>query len=220
MKSAKIIVSKDELELVFNKEWLYLKRSIIQKVFDYLGMLHEEFNRIARQKSLLLPYLPIDRMGKISRGENLEGLPYLIMDYPALFTKEKIIAVRTLFWWGNFFSISLHLSGLRASREQILPWIAYFKEHNFHINTSGNEWNYEFDEDGFAPITQESHFYAEAIAGKGILRVSRKKSLSDWNLAYQELLQDFKIIIDFLAVNFPGDEKGLLPGFPKAGLHL
>ena len=30
---------------------------------------------------------------------------------PAVFSKENIFAIRTMFWWGNFFSISLHVSG-------------------------------------------------------------------------------------------------------------
>lgn len=220
MKSAKINVSQDELKLIQNKEWLYLKRSVIQKVFDYFGLLHEDFSSIAKEKSKRLPYLPIERMGKISRGENLQGLPYLIMDYPALFSREKIIAVRTLFWWGHFFSISLHVSGLEFSADQILPGIKYLKDHHFHINTSGNEWNYEFDEQGFIPFTKEPQHYADEIARTKILRVSRKQTLTDWTLAYAGLLQDFKIIMEFLAVNFPGGEKGPLPEFPKAGLHL
>jgi hypothetical protein len=49
--------------------------------------------------------------GKISRGENYQLLPYIILDYPSYFSRNNIFAVRTMFWWGNFFSITLHLSG-------------------------------------------------------------------------------------------------------------
>ena len=41
--------------------------------------------------------------GKISRGENYRGLPYLILDYPAYFSQKDIFAFRTMFWWGHFF---------------------------------------------------------------------------------------------------------------------
>ena len=34
-----------------------------------------------------------------------------MLDYPALFKKDEIFALRTMFWWGNFMSITLLLSG-------------------------------------------------------------------------------------------------------------
>ena len=48
---------------------------------------------------------------KIAKGENYLQLPYVLLDYPRCFDKENIFAIRTMFWWGNFFSITLHLSG-------------------------------------------------------------------------------------------------------------
>ena len=220
MKSAKIIVSEDEMNLVLNKEWLYLKRSVTGKAFDFLGMLHQSYNGIAQEHSGQLGYLPINRMGKISRGENLEGLPYLILDYPALFSKEKIMAVRTLFWWGHFFCISLHLGGLNVTEAQTIPWIEFFKKHEFFINNSGNEWNYEFGSNGFQTFVAQNKMYATAISKNGIFRVAQKCALNDWHAAENKLLHAFKIIIAYLSANFPGGERGLLPGFPKAGLHL
>lgn len=220
MKSAKINVSEDELQLMLNKEWLYLKRNIIEKVSGFLGSLHKEYTIIAKRQEQSLAGLPVGRMGKISRGENLCGLPYLILDYPASFTKEKIVAVRTLFWWGNFFSISLHLSGLSVTPERSLPWIEYFKSRDFCINASGDEWNFEFGEQGFRPFPEENNFYSDRISKNGIFRVARKTPLTRWAAAQEQLLQDFKMIINFLAANFPGDGKDLSPAFPKAGLNL
>jgi len=48
---------------------------------------------------------------KISRGENYLGLPYLVLDYPRLFRPDAVLAIRTFFWWGHFFSSTLQLSG-------------------------------------------------------------------------------------------------------------
>lgn len=220
MKSAKINVSEDELKLMLNKEWLYQKRMIIEKVYEFLSLLHDDYHAVAAEREHILAYLPVNRMGKISRGENLLGLPYLVMDYPALFGKEKIIAIRTLFWWGNFFSISLHLSGLRIPPKQALPWLKYFNEHKFSINASGKEWNHDFDRQGFEPFTGNHLDYANKIATNGIFRVSCKTSLGDWTQARQTLLHSFEKIIVFLETNFPGDETGPLPGFPRVDLRL
>lgn len=220
MKSAKINVSEDELELMLNKEWLFQKRRIIEKVYEFFSVLHDEYNLIATEKKSTLSYLPVNRMGKISRGENLGGLPYLVLDYPALFSKKKIIAIRTLFWWGNFFSISLHLSGLDVQPEGTMPWLRYFKDHQFSINASGNEWNQEFNEGSFESFNRDFVVYANTIAGNGIFRVAYNASLTNWPEAQKVLIDGFEKIITFLEVNFPGDETGPLPGFPKADSHL
>ena len=47
---------------------------------------------------------------KISKGENM-GLPWVMLDYPRLFGQEDVLAIRTMFWWGHCFSVTLHLKG-------------------------------------------------------------------------------------------------------------
>lgn len=49
----------------------------------------------------------------IEKVYRLFGQLYLILDYPGMLSTENIFAVRTLFWWGNIFSVSLHLSSKR-----------------------------------------------------------------------------------------------------------
>ena len=59
---------------------------------------------------------------KISKGENYRGLPYVMLDYPRLFGREEVLAIRTFFWWGHGFSVTLHLKG--GYRERISAGIA------------------------------------------------------------------------------------------------
>ena len=83
----KIHLSKLEIKLAQNKEWILTKRSIINKVCKLFGEMHKIYKQIAEQETSLI----IDRYknsgGKISKGENYKELPYVIMDYPALFAK-------------------------------------------------------------------------------------------------------------------------------------
>ena len=65
-----------------------------------------------------LPEEVLIQSPKISRGENYNGLPYVMLDYPRCFGKEDVFAMRTMFWWGNFFSITWHLKG-KYSKEYI-----------------------------------------------------------------------------------------------------
>src|SRR5438309_4807722 len=96
-----------EMQLVTDAQILITKNTIIRKVYELFGKLSEEYReevncKIAGQ-NLISP--------KISRGENYLGLPYVILDYPRQFAKDDVFAIRSFFWWGNFFSITLHLSG-------------------------------------------------------------------------------------------------------------
>ena len=62
-------------------------------------------------QSLRLPEAVIQSSPKITRGENYQLLPYVILDYPRCFQKEQVFAIRTMFWWGKGISITLHVSG-------------------------------------------------------------------------------------------------------------
>ena len=108
MDNAKIQFSADELRLVTDEQVILTKNRIIEKISIFFGLLQSCY----RIKSAdIFSSLGIVQQPKISRGENYNGLPYVILDYPRHFTKEDIFAIRTMFLWGNDFSITLHLKG-------------------------------------------------------------------------------------------------------------
>ena len=93
---SKIHLSKLEKELVENGEWILTKQSIITKVYQLFGGMLDAYKRIIVEEKGLLPSFFKTANGKISKGENYEGLPYVILDYPELFSKENIYAIRTM----------------------------------------------------------------------------------------------------------------------------
>lgn len=46
---------------------------------------------------------------KITKGENFKGLPYLVLDYPKIQSKSFPVLMRTIFWWGKYFSLNMYL---------------------------------------------------------------------------------------------------------------
>ncbi len=118
---AKIQLSKLENELVNNTEWILTKQAIINKVYLLLGELHETYASILNDERYFISIFKGTKSGKISKGENYLGLPYAILDYPAIFKKEDVFAIRTMFWWGNFFSITLHVSGRERMQAVNIP---------------------------------------------------------------------------------------------------
>ena len=209
-EEAKIRLSALEMELVNDTEWIFTKQLIIEKVSHILGQLHQDYKKIISNQRPPLPELLLRPGGKISKGENYKGLPYMILDYPAVFNKEKIFAIRTMFWWGNFFSISLHLSGKDFKNlSNIETAISFLKEKEFSVSVNEEEWQHHFHPSNFTSINKLKSEEINNLFQKNFLKIAKKISLVDWDLAPQFLTETFKEIIEFIKVSFPNDGKGL-----------
>ena len=209
-EEAKIQLSAREMELVNNTEWIFTKQLIIEKVYHLLGQLHHDFKKIIQKEKSFLPELLQKPGGKISKGENYQGLPYAILDYPAIFSKENIFAVRTMFWWGNFFSISLHLSGKSFNDiSDFSKAIEFLKKNNFSVSIHENEWHHHFQPSNFININELETEKIKHLKKKKFLKIAKKTDLAEWNSAIEFLEEAFEEIIEFIKISFPGGEKDL-----------
>jgi hypothetical protein len=133
---------------------------------------------------------------KISRGENYEGLPYLILDYPRFFKPDNIFAVRTMFWWGNFFSTTLHLSGLQKSTFSPnikANWEA-LAQNNFYLGTGSDPWAHHFEAGNYLKIkTGESA--PEGASDTSHLKLATKMALKEWPSAPDKLAKNWQLLM-------------------------
>src|SRR5688572_33083820 len=111
MQQTKIHLLPAEMEMVSTPEIILTKNAILQKIKSFLENVQIKQLEILEDYASRLPPEILRNSPKISRGENYKGLPWLVLDNPRHFQHNNIFAVRTMFWWGNFFSITLHLSG-------------------------------------------------------------------------------------------------------------
>jgi len=111
MPTTNVELSKNELELVSSSEFILTKNRIIEKVYNLFGALSEQYKAALNEHREILPVDIFKTPPKIYKGENYLSLPYVMMDYPRMFSKEDVFAIRSFFWWGNYFSITLQLSG-------------------------------------------------------------------------------------------------------------
>ena len=56
------------------------------------------------------------KAGKISKGDSYLDLPYFVLDYPRLFSKEDVFAYRVMVRWGHEISFTFHLGGHSKSK--------------------------------------------------------------------------------------------------------
>lgn len=204
-----------EMELVQNSNWILTKRRIVDKVCLMFGMLADEYDLFLTKKINQSDSLPSEVLvipPKISKGENYQGLPYVVLDYPRYFDKKNIFAVRTFFWWGNFFSSTLQLKG--KYKNQTMPIIAsnysLFKKNNYYISTGSDEWDFRFNKKNLTPLGGlNMHKWMETITEKEFIKLSSKIPLVQWNQADKFLLNYFKINMLGVLANFPNDEINL-----------
>src|SRR6476620_3375345 len=150
--ATKIILSEKEISMVMDRSWILTKLAITEKVFELFSSGIEGIREVFLDGKSLPKNIELS-VPKIFKGENYRQLPYVILDYPRCFEKENIFAVRTMFWWGNFVSITLHLSGTykRFSRDFVYRTLEPPVDGLF-IGVNENQWQHHFEPDNFIPF--------------------------------------------------------------------
>ncbi len=194
--SANVSLSAFEMQLVTDASWILTKNSIIQKVFVLFGELSKawQMDAVLQQMPSAINEVP----PKISKGENYEGLPYVMLDYPRCFSKEDVFAVRTFFWWGNFFSITLHLKGkYKVQFEQVIAdAISNGELNNAWINYAEEEWVHHFENTNMNPVQLTD---AVSLRNKKVLKLAYKLDLNNWDSAEEFLKKVFDQYMQILA---------------------
>lgn len=190
MDHAKIQLSADELHLVMNEQVILTKNRVMGKISDFFGLLASSYSMMAAD---VIPP-GVGQNPKISRGENYNGLPYVILDYPRHFTKDDIFAIRTMFLWGNDFSITLHLKGqYKMLFEHVLfENAALLKEHGWYMQVSGDEWQHHYAAATHEPVAGIAANDLHAlIKGMPFMKLVFYFSLQQWEEAARKFPESF-----------------------------
>lgn len=200
-ETAKITLSVDEQQLVCNTNWILTKHVIIEKVYKLLGNVLEEMKQEVESEKKWLPGDIFIPSPKIYKGENYRQLPYVLLDYPRCFEKESAVAIRSLFWWGNFFSIQLQVSGKYkvAVADKLLLHFGLLQQHEYFICINENQWEHHFEPDNFIEINGLSLTEFETILDRfDYIKIARKISIEEWDGVPGFLNNTFKEMIGFL----------------------
>ena len=170
---ANVKLSQRELDMVTNAELILTKNDIIAKVYDLFGELSEYAvktadNFLSEEVKSISP--------KISKGENQEGLPWVMLDYPRYFTNEHVFAIRSYFWWGNFFSITLHVKGKFVQKFQIANFRSAIDD--WYLCCNEEEWHHHFRADNYQLLDQ---FSDEQIKNLSFIKLAKKIPLQQWD---------------------------------------
>ena len=193
-KDAKIQLSPAEMDLVRNAGLLLTKNAIIDKVYLLFGDVAEQVRG------------ELGPSPKISRGENYQGLPWVMLDYPRVFSKEDTLAIRVFFWWGNFFSITLHLKGNYQARykQSILDNLSLLENFGFHLCISNDEWRHEFTVDNYVPVQEIGYtMLNEMLQSGSFCKLSVRISLDQWSQIKKILFELYEVIFSITDHQLP-----------------
>lgn len=175
-------LNQQELDYLQDTHFLLTKRKITQQLQQLLAKTQQELHDLLKQHKQHLPPHCLQRAGKISRGENYKGLPYLILDYPRLLTKDDVFAFRTMFWWGNFFSCSLQLQGksLTLYRSALNHKLITHKSSGLYICVNSTPWEYHYGTDNYQLLESLQEERINHLLEQDFCKISRKTGLENY----------------------------------------
>lgn len=197
----KIQLSIHEMELVNNTEWILTKSGILTKVKLLLLALMEQQQEYLQSTTVHFADEVLTTSPKISKGENYNGLPYFILDYPRLFERHNIFAIRTMFWWGNFFSTTLHLSGKYKTifSDKISAGYELLKRNGFYVCVHDEQWEHHFESYNYTEINKWNKAdFANKIDTTSFIKLAHQIPLNKWETVQEILFRQFKVFLDVL----------------------
>jgi len=223
MADAKIRLSSEEMELVLNSGWILTKNTVLQKVNDLLVQVLEVQQALLPLFTGHLPAAVINVSPKISRGDQYRGLPWLMLDHPRCFGRDATFAIRTFFWWGNYMSVTLQLSGIYQLQygpalQAALPLL---QQEGWLLATGESAWEHHVEEQNYTALTSLDSRQFTIACGQPFLKLVKLHSLKAWDQLTGQLTDDFGRLLSALTgISYRGGETGLLPGGPRGGFDL
>jgi hypothetical protein len=182
----KITLSSKELDLACNIDWILTKHAIIQKVYALFGAESAILQQLVAQELPALESIINAHSPKIAKGENYKQLPYVMLDYPRCFEKEDTLAIRTMFWWGNYFSIHLQLEGIykAAAAEKLYEQFELLKEQEYAICISNDPWQHHFEADNYLLLKDcPKEKFISILSGNRFVKIGKTLPLRQWDKA-------------------------------------
>ena len=195
---ANVELTDEETALISNAGFLLTKNTVIQKLQQAFGSIAATYRNITQNGNpAWQSYCAVQP--KISKGEQFQGLPYLMLDYPRAFSRTDTLAVRSFFWWGNYFSISLLLTGKpqqslsgRLLENPVLG--------DWYLDTAPTPWSHGWEMDPGRQLSAISG--GNGFTQKDFFKISKQVPLSQWQGMEPFFIKNFEQL--WTAINCPG----------------
>lgn len=175
--------SNEEMQVLVDRKFFELKHSSTAKMVELFGELEVEMRSVFYNADLQVEGLNTSS-GKIFRGENYKLFPYVLLDCPRMFNKKSVFAFRTMFWWGNEFTFTLHIQG--NAWEQVKPVLIRnfnrLKGSDIYFCVNDSPWQYHLGEDNYLRLDTSMNFDRafQILHTKDFVKLSRRLPISEY----------------------------------------
>ena len=148
VRSSRNNITKEELEAMKNRDFLLIKHSVIEKMSHRLGQLGNTLGQSEVFNKQEVHHIFYHKQAKLSKGEQLEHMPYLVLDYPQISSLQSLCSIRVVFWWGHYFTCQLLLAGdLKiVFQESLLKSFKELQGSPLHLCYCNSLWEHKLDE--------------------------------------------------------------------------
>ena len=169
----------------------------MEHVVESFAFLKKELKIIIQEGSyVFMPEVPL-KGGKISKGDNYQGLPYVVLDYPAVFSRDQVFAYRSMFLWADCFAFTWHFSGdgLNTVREKLVAGADQLFDASVFICINSDPWQHHYEEDNYVLFTSD---LLPILENHTFIKISGKIPLRDFSQLNTTSIRYFKLIADIL----------------------
>lgn len=191
----KIGFSDKERAFMQQTDLLLTKRTIVDKWYTCLEQLRSNMLTNLVHKPMPQAW----KNARTSRGENYQGLPYVILDHPRYFNGHHIFACRTMFWWGNHISYTLHLQGeLLTDLKPLLKdnWSS-LKGHGLYISIGNEPFEHHFGADNYS-LLDEVDDPASFLSSRQFVRIAYQIPISEVDHTVETGLRIYQLLLSAL----------------------
>jgi hypothetical protein len=178
VRKSAIKLTKTEFEFASSEQYPLIKQTVIHKMTMAFGELGTQLRETLPVSSPLFA----NASSKITKGENYQGMPWVVVDIPKIAGRDFEVLYRTMFWWGRYFSLNALLSTNAFDLSNLPQWHADPALHNALLYTGDDIWQQNLDDPGFVPLKNiDAEQAATLRQSKPHIRISRKLSFSAIN---------------------------------------
>lgn len=191
-------LTREELQTIENQQFFEIKKNVTTKIYQAFGDLIMELKKHPSHLSFQYPKGADISVGKISKGENYLGLPYIMADFPRHFTKQGVFAYRLWFWWGNYITITWHLSGtyLFEYKKILIDNFRNFQNQDCFLAINDDEWQHNIQKSSYITLKDVTFSQYEGyINNKQFFKVSKQVHFNELATLNSSVKQLFETII-------------------------
>ncbi|MDA1121669.1 MAG: hypothetical protein O2887_14445 [Bacteroidetes bacterium] len=145
------LLNSQQLDLIKDQDFLIEKRIVLNVLARHFQKVESGLKSTIHRYEKILPKGSLTVTGRISRGDNYKGLPYLVLDFPRFSSGDKVFIYRTMFWWGNYFLCMLITKNCGYSLiQKKVP-------KDLMINLGSTPWNYDMNDECWESLEKQRH---------------------------------------------------------------